>query len=149
MATMFDAANWFLAKQPMNHKKLQKLCYYTQAWSHTLYGKPFDEDASFEAWVHGPVYKKLYEKYSGSGWNDVKPDCTEPPVFSEKELDLLESVYVTYGDMSANSLEVLTHREKPWQAARENVPDEERGCKKIDPQIMKEYYSSIYIGDDK
>ena len=25
---IFDVANWFLSKEEMTHKKLQKLCYY-------------------------------------------------------------------------------------------------------------------------
>ncbi len=29
--SVYDIANWFLLKQEMTHKKLQKLCYYSQA----------------------------------------------------------------------------------------------------------------------
>ena len=32
-------AKWFLSKQSMEHKKLQKLCYYAQAWHCALEGK--------------------------------------------------------------------------------------------------------------
>ena len=39
------------------HFKVQKLLYYIQAWSLSILDKPlFDGD--FEAWVHGPVYKR-------------------------------------------------------------------------------------------
>ena len=30
--SVFEIANWFLLKESMSHKKLQKLCYYAQAW---------------------------------------------------------------------------------------------------------------------
>lgn len=35
--SILDIANWFLSKEPMTHKKLQKLCYYAQAWGLALY----------------------------------------------------------------------------------------------------------------
>lgn len=34
--SVFDVANWFLAHETMMHKKLQKLCYYAQAWFYAL-----------------------------------------------------------------------------------------------------------------
>lgn len=32
--SIFDIAGWFLEKEPMPHKRLQKLCYYALAWLH-------------------------------------------------------------------------------------------------------------------
>ncbi len=50
--------------------KLQKLVYYAQAWSLALNNKElFPED--FEAWVHGPVLVKLYNKYRSNKWNPI------------------------------------------------------------------------------
>ena len=41
MATIFDVASYILSKQgPMTTMKLEKLCYYAQAWSLV-----WDEDA--------------------------------------------------------------------------------------------------------
>ena len=34
-ADITDVANWFLLKEDMSHKKIQKLCYYAEAWSET------------------------------------------------------------------------------------------------------------------
>ena len=59
MFTIFDIANWFLSKEGMTHKKLQKLCYYAQAWYLALYKNKLI-DGYFEAWVHGPVNSSLY-----------------------------------------------------------------------------------------
>jgi uncharacterized phage-associated protein len=52
MASVFDVANWFLAKEKMTHKKLQKLCYYAQAWHLANHGQPMMPNR-FEAWIHG------------------------------------------------------------------------------------------------
>ena len=59
MYSVFDIANWFLSRQEMTHKKLQKLCYYAQAWSYALYNRPII-NAEFQDWVHGPVCPQLY-----------------------------------------------------------------------------------------
>ena len=65
--TISDIADYFITK---NHEygdyitnlKLQKLVYYAQAWYLAFLDKPlFDED--FEAWVHGPVNRDLYDRY--------------------------------------------------------------------------------------
>jgi uncharacterized phage-associated protein len=149
MASIFDVADWFLCKEEMTHKKLQKLCYYAQAWGYALLHAPLCDDTQFQAWAHGPVSPELYEKYKGRGW-EVIPQLTEcPDVFSEEELDLLESVYLTYGDMSANALEALSHSEPPWQRARSGLPEMERGGEPIRPEDMQTYYMQIYTGDEK
>lgn len=146
MATVFDVANWFLAKEPMTHKKLQKLCYYAQAWSFALYDRPLFDDA-FEAWIHGPVCRKLYDRYRGHSFEMIK--ASEPaPAFSVEDSELLESVWETYGNITANALEALTHSEMPWRNARAGCSDNAICTNVISTQDMAEYYRSIYIGGD-
>lgn len=142
-----DIANWFLNKEPMSHKKLQKLCYYAQAWFYTLSDEKLIND-DFKAWVHGPVSPILYQHYKGSGWSKLhlSDDAKLPQLTTEQE-ELLESVWLTYGDMTANALEVLTHDETPWKEARRGLSSFERGNKDISLSAMKSYYSSIYEGD--
>jgi uncharacterized phage-associated protein len=55
---------------------------------------------------------------------------------------------MTYGDESANELEVLSHSEPPWINARRGCAPGERCSREIDIDDMKEYYRSIYDGDD-
>ena len=71
MATVFDVAEWFLSKEAMTPKKVQKLCYYYKAWGLALYDTDFLPDAVFQAWVHGPVCPELYRRYKEYGWNDI------------------------------------------------------------------------------
>ena len=135
MPTVFDVSNWFLSKAPMTHKTLQKLCYYTQAWCYALKDRPF-MTTEFEAWIHGPVSHELY--YDGTPLFSFTPD----------DEDLLQSVWETYGNLSGNALEVLSHSEPPWQNARRGCMSANEPCRqKIDPEDMKSYYRSIYIGD--
>ena len=43
--TVFDVAQWFLAKESMTHKKLQKLIYYYYAWGQALLKRDVIDDA--------------------------------------------------------------------------------------------------------
>lgn len=55
MACVFDVAKYILCQcGKMSTWKLQKLCYYAQAWHLAWTGNPiFAED--FQAWSNGPV----------------------------------------------------------------------------------------------
>ncbi|GAD41456.1 hypothetical protein Javan59_0006 [Streptococcus phage Javan59] len=146
--SIFDVSEWFLSKESMTPKKLQKLSYYFEAWCHALFNRSLINDTHFEAWVHGPVSPELYNEYKEYGWNDIeqhKKDNSE--TFEPKALELLQSVWLTYGDKSANELEALTHSEIPWRNARKGLEETEPSNNQISSQDMHEYYLSIYIGD--
>ena len=145
--SIFDISNWFLSRESMTQKKLQKLSYYFEAWSYALFNKSFINDTKFEAWVHGPVSPQLYEKYKEYGWNDIDKTEDNSSIFEPKVLELLESVWETYGDQSANSLEALTHSEDPWKNARKGLSESEPSNTEIAPEDMRNYYCSIYSGD--
>ena len=69
--SIFDIANWFLNKNNMTQKKLQKLCYYAQAWYYALKDKRLMR-SDFQAWVHGPVSPALYERFRDFGYDTNK-----------------------------------------------------------------------------
>lgn len=128
MASVFDVANWFLSKEPMSPKKLQKMVYYAYSWSLTLFNESISSieyrlftDSSPEAWVHGPVFPDLYHEYKKYGASDIPKndrECSEK--FSSDEIDALTQVWEVYGEFSANQLEQFTHQESPWKNARMN-----------------------------
>lgn len=140
-ATIIEVADFFLLKQPMNQQKLQKLCYYAEAWSEALLGQPVAENAEFQAWVDGLANVTLYKRFHECGWDEifVNNQVAEhiKKVFSEEQRELLEDVWETYGDTTATDLEILTHRELPWIEARGNA-------KPINTKTMASYYKSIY-----
>lgn len=143
-----DLANWFLSKEPISHKKLQKLCYYAIAWGWTLMNRPIVDDGDFQAWIHGPVSVALYTKYKNNGWS-LLPKYTDKLAIPSDVIELLESVWVTYGDKDGNELEALSHIEQPWRNARVGVAENKRSSSLIKVNDMKKYYQSIYNGDDK
>src|SRR5690625_3571632 len=141
--TVFDVANFFLSRneENMTHKKLQKLCYYAYSWSLALRNKYLFEE-EFQAWVHGPVSPTLYRKYKTFGWQPIP--TTESPDFEEEELEVLEEVYRTYGQFTGDELESLTHAEKPWIEARDSLAPYEPSRNSLNPNLIKEYYSTLY-----
>lgn len=145
--SIFDVSEWFLSKESMTPKKLQKLSYYFEAWCHALFNRSLINDTRFEAWIHGPVSPELYSKYRDYGWNDIEQTGDNSSTFEPKALDLLQSVWMTYGDKTANELEALTHSETPWKNARKGLDETEPSDNEILAEDMREYYLSIYSGD--
>lgn len=143
-----EISDWFLSKDGLTHKKLQKLCYYAVAWGWALMNRPIAKNSEFQAWVHGPVSPLLYEKYKENGWNTL-PRPKTSATLPEDVVQLLESVWATYGDKGGNELEVLSHIELPWRNARIGVKEDERSTNVVDVDDMRRYYKSIYQGDDQ
>lgn len=144
MRTIFNLADWFLGKESMTPKKLQKLVYYAYAWGLALLDEEIVPDARFEAWVHGPVSETIYHSYKKYGWTLIPKNGDYESDFTPEHEDLLESVWLTYGDKSANELEALTHQELPWIAARGSCSQYAVCNNKIEPESMKHFYRSIY-----
>ena len=143
MRTVFDVAEWFLSKASMTNKKLQKLCYYAQAWYCALYdGTPLF-DSQVQAWVHGPVIPELYYHYSRYKWNEI-PKVKKVVPFDRKEESVLCAVYDAYGKFDGDQLECLTHEEKPWQDMRIGYEPFQSCNKEITTAAMRKYYGERY-----
>lgn len=146
--TIQQLANWFLNKESMTHKKLQKICYYAVAWGWALMDKNLITDDRFEAWVHGPASRKLYNAYKSYGWNNIpKVGISAVPGVASDVDDLLGSVWLTYGEKSGNELEALSHSERPWIEARGSLSADQKSSEPIKPAVMKEFYNSIKSSD--
>ena len=141
--TIFDVANYFLAHENMTHKKLQKLCYYAQAWYLAFNSKRLFY-GNFEAWVHGPVNPDLYSEFKSYGYEPISLDIDIPNKFDNDTLEFLDSVYETYKAFSGDQLETLTHLEDPWRSARKNLEEWEPSHNVISEKIMAEFYLRVY-----
>lgn len=143
--SVLDVASYFLSLDHMTPKKLQKLTYYAEAWHQALLQRPLI-DESFQAWVHGPVVPSLYQEFKSYGWNQIERRDNPEVAFTNETLEVLESVWETYGDQDGNSLEALTHSEAPWRNARAGIEASENSNVVISTEDMKTYYKSIYLG---
>lgn len=142
MANVFDVAKYILEqKGPMSTMKLQKLCYYAQAWSLVWDDKPlFDEE--FEAWANGPVCKELFFKTKGKYSVSAADETGGIGNLTDNEKDTINQVLKHYGDHNAQWLSQLTHMEDPWNEARIGIPVG-TGCSRI---ITKESMAIYYGG---
>lgn len=145
MANVFDTAKYILEKQaptPMSTMKLQKLCYYAQAWSLVWDDAPlFDED--FQAWANGPVCPELFHKtqgkYSVTGADEDGGDND----LTENQKDTIDKVVEYYGVHDAQWLSQLTHLEAPWNEARHGIPMGVGCSNVISKESMAMYYGGL------
>ncbi|RQZ93687.1 DUF4065 domain-containing protein [Burkholderia cenocepacia] len=131
---------------PLNLLKLQKLLYYVQAWNLALKNARLF-DGGFEAWVHGPVHRGVYNRFSGthSLYSEVTPEWAGHPhaVLEALPPDArrhIDEVLEAYGDLSGTQLEAMTHAEDPWLYARDNLGWAQRSEALIDERLMRDYY---------
>lgn len=148
--SVFDVANYFLSRVEvdsgslMTHLKLQKLCYYAQAWHLVFTGGQNMFDEHFEAWAHGPVCPDLWREYRGYSYNPIPaPEEFDGNIFNETQLDTLNEVWDAYGQFDARYLERLTHSETPWINARGSFPPGAACDNPITNESMVEYYSRL------
>lgn len=141
---VFAVADWFLQRETMDQKKLQKLCYYAQSWSLVFTGKPMFE-GDFQAWVHGPVNASLWNRLNDYGYLNIEQSkfSKDRAQFDDETLSVLNDVWATYGKYSGYQLELLTHQEKPWIEAREGLLPTQPSQNVIKQKTMREYYSSL------
>lgn len=142
MATAHDVAAFILKTHgAMTAMKLQKLVYYSQAWSLVWDERPIFADR-IEAWANGPVVPTLYEQHRGqfmlSSLGDGNADA-----LTKDERETVAGVLKFYGDKDSQWLSDLTHRETPWREARQGLRDGERGNVEITHAALFEYYGSL------
>ena len=133
---------------PMSHLKLQKLLFYCDAYCLAYFHKELVDD-KFEAWAHGPVSRKVFDQLKGQAvlYTDVAYSET-PGIDVDKEFDGLAStqkelICNVLGQLSKWSgleLEMATHRELPWQAARQGCSEAEKCHVEIDKELTAKYY---------
>lgn len=134
-------ANYFLSEESMSPKKLQKICYYAYSWYLTLYDKCLFDDGKFQAWVHGPVNPKLYDKYKGYGWREIPTN--DKPVLDDELKDFLETILNTFSEFNGDQLENMTHNETPWIEARVGLEPEMPSNNVISDETIKLFYSRL------
>lgn len=121
--------------------KLQKLVYYSQAWSLVWDEKPLFRER-IEAWANGPVCPALYTEHRGKFTVRMWPKGNPNNLRSEQR-DTVNAVLKFYGDKPSQWLSDLTHQEAPWRDARVGVPSGERSNRGITHDAMAEYYGGV------
>lgn len=147
MGNANDVAAYILSKTgPLSAMKLQKLCYYSQAWSLVWDEEPlFDE--RIEAWQNGPVVRSLYAQHRGQYTVSTWPSGDSGALTSDQQATI-DAVIDAYAKLTAQQLSDMTHSEGPWIEARVGVPLGERSEAEITHASMRSFYASLASRDD-
>lgn len=142
MANAHDVAAYILQQRgPMTAMKLQKLVYYSQAWSLVWDEKPLFPER-IEAWANGPVCPELFQHhrrmFEVQEWPQGSPDA-----LTSDERETIDAVLEFYGDKPSQWLSDLTHMEKPWREARQGLPPGAPSQREITIASMAEYYGGL------
>lgn len=138
MTTVHDVAAYILQKLgKMTTMKLQKLVYYSQAWSLVWDEKPLFKNR-IEAWANGPVAPDLYNIHRGKFTVAAWPKG-DPKRLGQTEKETIDAVLNFYGVKSSQWLSDLTHGEAPWRDAGDGFAPGQFCDAEITPAAMAEY----------
>lgn len=142
-------ANYILKHYgPMSHLKLQKLLFYCDAYCLAYFGQELISD-KFEAWVHGPVSRKVFNELKGASllyadmYYSQIPGIDEDAIFNLLPIDvkdLLTDVLGSLSQWSGIELERATHRERPWIEAREGYAEADKCHNEISKATTLSFY---------
>lgn len=138
---ILEVADAFLYLDSMSPKKLQKLCYYAQGWYAGLTGRRLFTN-ELEAWIHGPVSPKLYEKYKMYGYENIPQKDVNTEDIELR--GIVEQIYRIYGKLDGDELEQLTHKESPWLNARKGIESWAPSNEKIKFADLVEFFSKKF-----
>jgi uncharacterized phage-associated protein len=144
--TANDVASYLLMtandlEVPLSNLKLQKMLYYAQGWHLAVNGSALFPD-SIEAWIHGPVVPSVYQVYKNHGFGPLTAD-TKPPHLAKETKEFLGTLFRYYIKFSPHELELATHREEPWKAAREGLAPDQPSRNTISRTALKHYFKSL------
>lgn len=124
---------------------LQKLLYYVKALGYVFCGRDLLQEEC-EAWVHGPVFPRIYEKYKNFGREVIHNETGEldyEQLLTAEEHKVIDYVLQCFGIYNGSVLRELTHRERPWQEAREGLGDMERCTNIIKNADIQQYFAEM------
>lgn len=134
------------AGEQLNLLKLQKLLYYVQAWHLAFFKLPLFR-GRFQAWIHGPVSREIYDRfsatkslYSSVGSEDMQAGFDPEGLDAEVKLHI-NNVLEVYAPLSDSQLEDQTHSEEPWIRARQGFLPTQRCEVEIEEPLMGDYYA--------
>ena len=151
--TVNDVADYIIVRldEPshgLNLLKLQKLVYYVQAWCLALTGAPLF-NGKFQAWIHGPVGRTLYDRFSATHMMYGPHECNGvrrnfDPNALRRAVPVQPVVILdAYAQFSGPQLERMTHEEDPWLLARGNLRPSERCETELDEGLMGTFYKGL------
>ncbi len=140
MASVHDVAAFILSKHgPATAKQLQKLVYYSQAWSLVWDENPLFPD-EIQAWRDGPVVYSVFDRCRGQRMVYAYPSG-DPSKLTQTESETIRAVLAFYRQFDGDELGELTHRETPWCASRAGLGPRDHGSTVIPCEALRACYA--------
>lgn len=142
MTNAIDIASYIVARRDtwLDNFTLQKLVYFSQAWSLGWTGKPLIED-TFEAWPKGPVDRDLW----------VCQRYTQIPAYTaqltDSQAEIVDAVLEYYSDKNRIELINLSH-EDAWSEARGTLSPTAPSQNKLRTETIRDYYARLAIAGE-
>ncbi|MFA5576911.1 MAG: type II TA system antitoxin MqsA family protein [Tissierellaceae bacterium] len=122
---------------------LQKALYYNQGFHYAFEGE-FIIEKDCEAWLHGPVYREIYNRYSNYRFDPIeKVEDFDVSLLTTAEKIILDSIVKNFCCYSGKTLEAFTHQEGPWLKTREGLSAEAHSNRIIDKELIGSYFVAI------
>lgn len=126
---------------------LQKILYFIQGIYMVMFGEPlYKEDCM--AWVHGPVYEKVYDLFKDFKYNPIEDNRfaifkERFKELSDQEKRVIDLVINSFGKYSGKVLETITHNESPWKDARTDYEPLQPSREIIDKNEIMKYFGLV------
>lgn len=126
---------------------LQKMLYFIQGLYVAKFNRYFFSEDCY-AWVHGPVYEKVYNLFKEFTYNPIEDSrfilfAGRDEGLSDEERTLIDLAINTFGKYSGKTLEHITHKEEPWINARQGYGQNEPSQEVISKESIKQYFEWV------
>ncbi len=132
------------SRYEITNMSLQKLLYYIEGFVQALLGEQVFDNRC-EAWMFGPVYPDMYEKYKSFGSSLIQVDkidlSGEIDDSVRKVIDHVLSLFAIYNGVT---LKDLSHAEEPWKNAHAGYGEKEHCEEIITHDAIKQYFSCMH-----
>ena len=129
---------------PYEAMKIQKLCFYTQAWFLASHGEPFFHH-DFEAWRPGPVSPSLYKYHFGRIElpDGVLVESGKVQELAEDDAQFIQKTLNVYGRYTGLQLANMCRSQPPWMKTRAAYKNCRQPNKIIPIENIIRYYGSF------
>ncbi len=131
---------------------LEKLLSFSNGVNYALNGKQMIPEKS-QAWIHGPVYPYIYNKYKSYGYKPIDNAIKSSKgcmlsLLKTEEIEAINLVIRTFGLYSPKTLEMISHTQTPWLEKRVDYAGNEFGNETIDEDSIKAFYVENKLNSD-
>lgn len=143
---LYIVGQYILEKyEDITNMSIQKILYFINGFAPIfIKHKLFDELP--EAWVHGPVYKDIYDAFSYYTKDNINIEeilKDNISLLSVEEIEYLDKIIPYFARYSGSTLRNISHLTEPWKKAREGLNEEDYTNRIIENNDIQKYFKDV------